>query len=113
MGAIAIISLVAWGLGYFGQPHILARFNACRSNNDLTTARRNAVTWTTLSLFGAILVSLVGLLYVDGALGGKIADSDTIFMLLVNALFHPIVARILLAVILAAVMSTADSQLIV
>ncbi len=113
MGAIAIISLVAWGLGYFGQPHILARFNASRSNKDLTTARRIAVTWTTISMAGAMLVGLVGLLYVDANLAGKLEDSETIFMLLVNAVFHPVVAGILLAAILAAVMSTADSQLLV
>ncbi len=113
MGIIAIISLVAWGLGYFGQPHILARFNASRSNKDLTTARRIAVTWTTISMIGAILVGLVGMMYVDENLGGKLADSETIFMLLVNAIFHPVIAGILLAAILAAVMSTADSQLLV
>lgn len=113
MTAIAIISLVAWGLGYFGQPHILARFNASRSNKDLTTARRIAVTWTTISMAGAILVGLVGMLYVDAHMGGQLADSETIFMLLVNALFHPVIAGILLAAILAAVMSTADSQLLV
>lgn len=113
MGIIAIVSLVAWGLGYFGQPHILARFNAARSNKDLTTARRIAVTWTTISMAGAILVGLVGMLYVDNNLGGKLEDSETIFMLLVNAVFHPVIAGILLAAILAAVMSTADSQLLV
>jgi len=113
MSAIAIISLVAWGLGYFGQPHILARFNASRSNKDLTTARRIAVIWTTISMAGALLVGLVGIIYVDNNLGGQLADSETIFMLLVNAMFHPIVAGILLAAILAAVMSTADSQLLV
>jgi len=111
--AIATISLVAWGLGYFGQPHILARFNASRSNKDLTTARRIAVTWTTISMAGALLVGLVGIVYVDNNLGGQLADSETIFMLLVNAMFHPVVAGILLAAILAAVMSTADSQLLV
>ena len=58
--AIAIISLVAWGLGYFGQPHILARFKATRSNKDLTTARRIAVIWTALSMAGAIMVGIVG-----------------------------------------------------
>jgi len=113
LSAIAIISLVAWGLGYFGQPHILARFNASRSNKDLTTARRIAVTWTTISMAGALLVGVVGMLYVDANLGGKLADSETIFMLLVNAVFHPVIAGILLAAILAAVMSTADSQLLV
>ncbi|KJY84514.1 proline:sodium symporter PutP [Vibrio galatheae] len=112
LSAIAIISLVAWGLGYFGQPHILARFKASRSNKDLTTARRIAVIWTALSMAGAMLVGLVGLVYVTNT-GISVDDGEKIFMLLVNALFHPVVAGILLAAILAAVMSTADSQLLV
>jgi sodium/proline symporter len=112
LSAIAIISLVAWGLGYFGQPHILARFKASRSNRDLTTARRIAVIWTGLSMVGAMLVGLVGLIYVNNS-GISVDDGEKIFMLLVNSLFHPVVAGILLAAILAAVMSTADSQLLV
>lgn len=113
LSAIAIISLVAWGLGYFGQPHILARFKASRSNKDLTTARRIAVVWTGLSMAGAILVGLTGLIFVtqSGTIG--LDDGEKIFMLLVNSLFHPVIAGILLAAILAAIMSTADSQLLV
>lgn len=110
---IAIVSLIAWGLGYFGQPHILARFKATRSNKDLNTARRIAVTWTALSMFGAMLVGVVGLIYVNSTMGGELADGEKIFMLLVNAMFHPVIAGILLAAILAAIMSTADSQLLV
>lgn len=110
---IAIISLVAWGLGYFGQPHILARFKATRSNKDLTTARRIAVVWTALSMAGAIMVGLVGLIYVNGHPTLAIEDGEKIFMILVNAIFHPVMAGILLAAILAAIMSTADSQLLV
>ena len=110
---IAIISLAAWGLGYFGQPHILARFAAVRSNAEITTARRIAVTWSGLSMIGAILVGLAGIVYVDNQLGGNLGDGEKIFMLLVNAMFHPVVAGILLAAILAAIMSTADSQLLV
>lgn len=112
LSAIAIISLVAWGLGYFGQPHILARFKAARSNRDLTTARRIAVIWTALSMAGALLVGVVGLIYVTNS-GLSVDDGEKIFMLLVNAMFHPVVAGILLAAILAAIMSTADSQLLV
>ncbi|CZF80828.1 Sodium/proline symporter [Grimontia celer] len=111
--AVAILSLVAWGLGYFGQPHILARFQATRTNADITTARRIAVGWSAVSMAGAILIGLVGILYVDQHLGGELADGETIFMYLVNAAFHPVIAGILLAAILAAVMSTADSQLLV
>ncbi|WP_438463082.1 sodium/proline symporter PutP [Marinomonas sp. PE14-40] len=110
---ISIASLAAWGLGYFGQPHILARFKACRSNKDITTARRIAVSWTALSMAGALLIGFVGIIYVDANLGGSLADGETIFMILVNAVFHPVVAGILLAAILAAIMSTADSQLLV
>ncbi|MFT6985244.1 MAG: sodium/proline symporter [Psychromonas sp.] len=110
---IAIVSLVAWGLGYFGQPHILARFLATRSNKDLTKARRIAVSWTVLSIFGSVMVGLVGLVFVQGNLGMEVVDGEKIFMILVNAVFHPIPAGILLAAILAAIMSTADSQLLV
>ncbi|KAA8681723.1 sodium/proline symporter PutP [Vibrio gigantis] len=113
LSAIAIISLAAWGLGYFGQPHILARFKATRTNKDLTTARRIAVVWTALSMIGAMLVGLVGLIYVTNSGAPKLDDGEKIFMLLVNAMFHPVIAGILLAAILAAIMSTADSQLLV
>ncbi|MDA0149044.1 sodium/proline symporter PutP [Vibrio sp. LaRot3] len=113
LSAIAIISLVAWGLGYFGQPHILARFKASRTNKDLTTARRIAVIWTALSMIGAMLVGLVGLIYVTNSANVTLDDGEKVFMLLVNAMFHPVVAGILLAAILAAIMSTADSQLLV
>lgn len=110
---LAIISLAAWGLGYFGQPHILARFQGIRSARDVPMARRIAVSWTALSLIGATLVGLAGAAYVDNNLGGQLADAETIFMVLVDALFHPVIAGILLAAILAAIMSTADSQLLV
>lgn len=113
MTAIGIISLVAWGLGYFGQPHILARFQAASSNKSLITARRISVIWTALSIAGALLVGLIGIGFVDANLGGVLKDSETIFMILVNSAFHPIIAGILLAAILAAIMSTADSQLLV
>ncbi|WP_012068798.1 sodium/proline symporter PutP [Marinomonas sp.] len=111
--AIGIISLVAWGLGYFGQPHILARFKASRSNKDIKTARRIAVVWTFISMAGALLIGLVGIGFIDTNLTGDLADPEKIFMILVNAVFHPVVAGILLAAILAAIMSTADSQLLV
>lgn len=110
---VGIISLIAWGLGYFGQPHILARFKASRSNKDIKTARRIAVSWTVLSMAGALAIGLSGIAYVDNHLGGTLADPEKIFMILVNAVFHPVVAGILLAAILAAIMSTADSQLLV
>lgn len=113
LSLISIVSSLAWGLGYFGQPHILARFKATRSNKDIKTARRIAVTWTGISMAGALLVGLAGLLFIMSSHGGKLSDPETIFMVLVNTLFHPVVAGILLAAVLAAIMSTADSQLLV
>ncbi|WP_067587449.1 sodium/proline symporter PutP [Endozoicomonas ascidiicola] len=109
---ITILSLVAWGFGYFGQPHILARFAGIRSKDDVPTARRIAVTWSGLSMAGAMLVGMAGLLYLNST-GTSLADGETIFMVLVNAIFHPVIAGVLLAAILAAIMSTADSQLLV
>lgn len=109
LGWISIVSLLAWGLGYFGQPHILARFKAIRSKDDIKAARRIAVTWTLIGLLGAFFVGIAGIGYFETPL----ADSETVFIALVQALFHPLVAGILLAAILAAIMSTADSQLLV
>ncbi|GAB2796944.1 sodium/proline symporter PutP [Halomonas shantousis] len=106
---IGIVSSLAWGLGYFGQPHILARFAAIRSEKDIPAARRIAVTWSALGLICAVGIGLLGLVYVPRDL----ADGERIFMIMVNFIFHPVVAGVLLAAILAAVMSTADSQLLV
>ena len=109
---ITILSLLGWGLGYFGQPHIMARFKGIKSSGQLMFARRIAVTWTGLCMLGALLVGLAGIVYTR-RLGVSIDDPEAIFMLMVNTLFHPLIAGILLAAILAAIMSTADSQLLV
>ncbi|MCE8035671.1 MAG: sodium/proline symporter PutP [Halomonas sp.] len=106
---IGIVSSLAWGLGYFGQPHILARFAAIRSDRDIPTARRIAVTWTAIALISSVAVGLLGVGFVQRDL----ADGETVFMVMVNLIFHPVIAGILLAAILAAIMSTADSQLLV
>lgn len=108
---VALLSLLGWGLGYFGQPHILARFKAIHREEEVGPARRIAVTWTALSLAGACLVGLAGIPFLVPGLEG--ADTEKVFMLLTGALFHPLVAGVLLAAILAAIMSTADSQLLV
>ncbi|CAM3625598.1 sodium/proline symporter PutP [Parendozoicomonas haliclonae] len=109
---IIICSLLGWGLGYFGQPHILARFKGIRSEQDMPAARWVAVGWSSICLVAAVLVGLTGFAYTQNT-GQVISDPEEIFMLLVNSLFHPVVAGILLAAILAAIMSTADSQLLV
>jgi sodium/proline symporter len=110
---LSVLSLVAWGLGYFGQPHILARFAGIHHEQAIPTARRIAVTWTGFTLVGALLVGVTGYLYTQSYNELPIHDAETIFMVLVQALFHPVISGILLAAILAAIMSTADSQLLV
>ena len=106
---IGVLSLLGWGLGYFGQPHILARFKGISSKDEVPAARRIAVVWTGMSMAGACLIGLGAIAYLPDGL----ADKETVFMVMVDALFHPAVAGVLLAAILAAVMSTADSQLLV
>ncbi len=110
-GAVAIVSSLAWGLGYFGQPHILARFMAIRSPEEIKNARQIAMIWVAVSLAAAVAVGMVGRACVAPALEG--ADSEKVFMVMVNELFPPVLAGVLLAAILAAIMSTADSQLLV
>ncbi len=111
LGLLTILSLMAWGLGYFGQPHILARFMAIKSVDLIPRARRIAISWTLIGMMGATTVGLAGIGWLDPALEG--ADSEKVFILLSSQLFHPLVAGLLLAAILAAIMSTADSQLLV
>ncbi|WP_089723944.1 sodium/proline symporter PutP [Candidatus Thiosymbion oneisti] len=111
LGLLGILSLAAWGLGYFGQPHILARFQAIRSVTEVGRARFIAVSWVAITLTGAILAGLAGVLVLDAPLTAD--DRERVFIELVNLLFHPVIAGLCLAAILAAIMSTADSQLLV
>ena len=110
-----VISLLAWGLGYFGQPHIIVRFMAINSVKETTSARRIGIGWMILSLGGAIATALVGIAYIqqNPATAERLTDSETIFILMGQILFHPFVSGVMLAAILAAVMSTISSQLIV
>lgn len=109
---IGIISSLAWGLGYFGQPHIIVRFMAIRSLKDIATARWIGMSWMIVTVLGAVFVGLLGLAYVTST-GLVLADPETIFILLSEMLFHPLVTGFLLAAILAAIMSTISSQLLV
>jgi sodium/proline symporter len=106
---IAVISNMAWGLGYFGQPHILARFMAIHSKDAIKKARVIAMVWVVISLCAAVVVGIFGRVYFSEML----ADPEKIFMFSVDSLFTPVIAGVLLAAILAASMSTADSQLLV
>jgi sodium/proline symporter len=110
--AIGIISAAAWGLGYFGQPHIIIRFMAIRNVADLKIARRINIGWMAISLAGAVATGLIGAAWVAQT-GTPLSDPETIFILFARILFHPLITGFLLAAILAAIMSTISSQLLV
>jgi len=111
-GAVGIISALAWGLGYFGQPHIIVRFMAIRSIKDLKVARRIGMSWMIIALIGAMATGFFGIAYVAKH-AIVITDAETIFIVLSQALFHPLIGGFMLAAILAAIMSTVSSQLLV
>ena len=109
---IGIVSLMAWGLGYFGQPHILVRFMSIRDEKEMPIAKNISMTWMLISVVGSLSVGFFGLAYVH-AHGVDLQDSEKIFISLSQLLFNPWIAGFLLAAILAAIMSTIDSQLLV
>ncbi|GAA1340160.1 sodium/proline symporter PutP [Arthrobacter roseus] len=112
-GFLAIVSAAAWGLGYFGQPHILVRFMALRSPRDAKAGRRIGIGWMVISVIGAILMALVGVAYFQQNPQLTLSDPEAVFLALSQAFFHPLIAGIVLAAVLAAIMSTISSQLVV
>ena len=114
--AVGIVSLMAWGLGYFGQPHILARFMAAESIEAIPAARRIGMTWMVLCLLGAVAVGFFGIAYFaghPGDLGAMAGNPERVFIALARLLFNPWIAGVLLSAILAAIMSTLSCQLLV
>ncbi len=110
--AVGFVSAMAWGLGYFGQPHIIVRFMAIRSLKEVATARTIGMSWMIVSVVGAISLGIFGRAYAVRN-GLQVADAETIFIVLADLLFHPLVTGFLFAALLAAVMSTVSSQLLV
>ncbi len=111
--AIGIISAAAWGLGYFGQPHIIVRFMALKNPQDATAARRIGISWMVITCFGAVATGLIGIGYFASRPEATLDNPETVFLVLSQILFHPFVAGLVLAAVLAAIMSTISSQLIV
>ncbi len=118
LSAIAIVSLLAWAFGYFGMPHIVVRYMSIRSPREVKVARRISLVWIVIALSAAILIGMVGRAYFqinDMSLEGY--NSENIFITLVSEVFvgslWPFVAGLLFAAVMAAIMSTADSQLLV
>ena len=116
LGVVGIVSLLAWGLGYFGQPHILARFMAADDLATIPKARRIGMTWMVFCLFGAMAVGFFGIAHYaahpEGA-GPVAANAERVFITLAEQLFNPWIAGVLLSAILAAIMSTLSCQLLV
>ncbi len=111
MNFIELISLLGWGLGYFGQPHILVRFMAIHSPGALRHATRIAMTWVVVSLAAAVAVGMVGRPFLSQELSG--ASAETVFLVMTNEIFSPFFAGLILSAVLAAIMSTVSSQLLV
>ncbi len=110
LGFIGIASLVAWGFGYPGQPHVLARFMAIKSPDYMAKARRVAMSWVIIVLAAAIVVGLTGVFAVPGLVG---AESEKVFILMSTTYLHPVLAGVCLSGIMAAIMSTAAAQILV
>lgn len=110
--AIGLISSLGWGLGYFGQPHIIVRFMAIRSVKSVSVARNIGMSWMLITIVGALGTGFVGIAYAN-AFGLPIDDAETIFIVFSQLLFHPLISGFLMAAILAAIMSTISSQLLV
>ena len=108
VGVIAMLSTLGWGLGYVGMPHILVRFMAIQHPGEVVQARRIAMVWVVIALSAAVLIGCIG-----AAFFSELADGERVFLEMVRSLFPPFIAGILLSAILAAIMSTADSQLLV
>ena len=107
---IGFISLLSWGLGYFGQPHILTRFMAAKNPDEMIAARRTGMSWMIIVLFGSVASGLAGvILFAEEPLD----NPETVFIALNQSLFNPWVAGVITAAILSAIMSTVDSQLLV
>ena len=103
----SIISGLGWGLGYFGMPHIIIRFMSVRSDKDLKKSAKIGIGWNILIIGFSVAAGCIGRLYM-----GELSDSSTVFIQMVRSIFPPVISGILLSAILAASMSTADSQLL-
>ena len=110
--AILILSGLAWGLGYFGQPHIIVRFMAIRNPASAKAARRVGISWMAISLVGAIITGLVGIAYFHQS-GTDLDNPEHVVLALSQLLMHPLIVGFIFAAVLAAIMSTVSSQLIV
>lgn len=109
---VGLLSSLGWGLGYFGQPHIIVRFMAIRDVKSVSTARNIGMSWMLVTILGALATGFVGIAYAN-QFNLRVEDAETIFIVFSQLLFHPLISGFLMAAILAAIMSTISSQLLV
>ncbi|HEX6923276.1 MAG TPA: sodium/proline symporter PutP [Bacillales bacterium] len=109
---LGLIGFFAWGLGYFGQPHIIVRFMAIKSAKELKAARYINIIWMVIGLMGAMAVGLLGIAFFAQS-GKELADPETVLIRFADLFFNPFITGFILAAILAAIMSTISSQLLV
>ncbi len=111
ISVMTVVSALAWGFGYFGMPHIVVRYMAIKKTRDIRSSRIIALVWIVISLTCAVIVGIVGKAYLHPELAA--GAQETVFIVMVTKMFPSVITGILLSAILAAVMSTADSQLLV
>jgi sodium/proline symporter len=102
-----VLSGLGWGLGYFGMPHIIIRFMSVRSDKDLRKSAKIGISWNILIILFSVAAGCIAHLYL-----GEVSDNQTVFIQMVRQIFPALISGILLSAILAASMSTADSQLL-
>ncbi|MEP4556550.1 sodium/proline symporter PutP [Cobetia amphilecti] len=110
---LGMLSLAGWAIGYCGQPHVVVRFMAVRKREDIKVSRRIALLWSAITMAAAVSVGVLGYYWFGGELGGGLTDSERVFISLSQIMLNPWVAGFILAGVLAAFMSTVDSQLLV
>ncbi len=106
----AILGLLSWGLGYFGQPHIISKYMAMKDPQKIKIAKRICLSWMSLSMFGAALVGILGFIYFASS---PLKEPETVFISMTSQIFHPIFIGIFIAAILSAIMSTINAQIII
>ena len=107
-----VASGLGWGLGYFGMPHIIIRFMSVRSSKDVKKSAAIGITWTLLILGFSVAAGIIGRMLGDQIQVGSASEAETVFIQMVRLIFPAVISGILLSAILAASMSTADSQLL-
>jgi len=112
MGFIAILSLMAWGLGYFGMPHVLVRFMAINKVEDFKASRAIGITWLFIAMGAALAIGIIGRALYPGAFATN-GEAETVFIHMARTFFPPLLAGVVMSGILAASMSSVDSYLLI